>query len=94
MYDDNSVIAQMGVPDMRIPIQYALTYPERANAFEHLSLTDVASLTFCKPDTDTFRCLPLCIEAINRGGLYPTVVNGATEKAVDSFCRVKSSLCR
>ena len=85
-FTDGAVIAQLGTPDMRLPIQYALTYPSRsANAFEHLSLTDIGTLTFEKPDTDTFRCLPLCIEAINKGGLYPTAVNGANEEAVALF---------
>lgn len=87
---DGAVIAQLGTPDMRLPIQYALTYPERSeNAFEHLSLSDIGTLTFEKPDTDTFRCLPLCIEAINRGGLAPTAVNGANEEAVGLFLKGK-----
>ena len=72
---DGAVIAQLGTPDMRLPIQYALTYPNRAdNAFERLSLTDVGTLTFEKPDTETFKCLPICIKAINEGGLAPTAV--------------------
>ena len=83
---DGAVIAQLGTPDMRLPIQYALTYPERSNfAFEKLDLFKVGTLTFEKPDTETFRCLPLCIEAINRGGLVPTAVNGANEEAVRLF---------
>ncbi len=86
---DGAVIAQLGTPDMRLPIQYALTYPERSQAFEHLSLSQVGTLTFEQPDTETFRCLPLCIEAINRGGLYPTAVNGANEEAVALFLQGK-----
>lgn len=87
---DGVVIAQLGTPDMRLPIQYALTYPERSEyAFEHLSLTDIGTLTFEKPDTETFRCLPLCIEAINQGGLAPTAVNGANEEAVRLFLEGK-----
>jgi len=87
---DGAVIAQLGTPDMRLPIQYALTYPQRSNyAFERLSLTDIGTLTFEKPDTDTFRCLPLCIEAINKGGLAPTAVNGANEEAVRLFLEGK-----
>ncbi len=87
---DGAVIAQLGTPDMRLPIQYALTYPERSNyAFEHLDLFKVGSLTFEKPDTDTFRCLPLCIEAINKGGLAPCAVNGANEEAVRLFLEGK-----
>lgn len=87
---DGAVIAQLGTPDMRLPIQYALTYPERSNfAFEKLDLLKVGTLTFQKPDTDTFRCLPLCIEAINKGGLAPTAVNGANEEAVRLFLEGK-----
>lgn len=83
---DGAVIAQLGTPDMRLPIQYALTYPERADfAFEHLSLADIGTLTFERPDTDTFRCLPICIEAVKRGGLAPAAVNGANEEAVALF---------
>lgn len=83
---DGAVIGQLGTPDMRLPIQYALTYPERSNyAFEKLSLSDIGTLTFQKPDTETFRCLPLCIKAINEGGLRPTAVNGANEEAVRLF---------
>lgn len=87
---DGAVIAQLGTPDMRLPIQYALTYPDRAdNAFERLSLTDIGTLTFEKPDTETFRCLPLCIEAVKRGGLAPAIVNGAGEEAVGLFLAEK-----
>ena len=87
---DGAVIAQLGTPDMRLPIQYALTYPERSDyAFEKLDLFKVGTLTFEKPDTDTFRCLPLCIEAINKGGILPTVVNGANEEAVRLFLEGK-----
>ena len=83
---DGAVIAQLGTPDMRLPIQYALTYPERAdNAFERLSLTDIGTLTFEKPDAETFKCLPLCVKAINEGGLAPTALNGANEEAVALF---------
>lgn len=83
---DGAVIAQLGTPDMRLPIQYALTYPERAdNAFERLSLTEIGTLTFEKPDAETFKCLPLCVKAINEGGLAPTAVNGANEEAVALF---------
>ena len=83
---DGAVIGQLGTPDMRLPIQYALTYPERSNyAFEKLSLSDIGTLPFQKPDTETFRCLPLCIKAINEGGLRPTAVNGANEEAVRLF---------
>lgn len=86
---DGAVIAQMGTPDMKVPIQYALTYPERGGCFEHLSLADIGTLTFQRPDTETFKALPLCIEAIRRGGLYPTAVNGANEEAVRLFLEGK-----
>lgn len=89
-FSDGAVIAQLGTPDMRLPIQYALTYPERSDyAFEHLDLFKVGTLTFEKPDTDTFRCLPLCVKAITEGGLLPTVVNGANEQAVGLFLEGK-----
>ena len=85
-YADNSVIAQMGVPDMKIPIQYAILYPERFECdCRPLSLTDYGTLTFEKPDYETFRCLTACIEAIKRGGAYPCIVNGANEEAVKHF---------
>lgn len=85
-YADNSVIAQMGVPDMKIPIQYALLYPDRLECdCKPLSLTDYGTLTFEKPDFSTFKCLSACIEAIKRGGAYPCIVNGANEEAVKHF---------
>ena len=89
---DGAVIGQLGTPDMRLPIQYALTYPERANkAFERLSLSDVGTLTFEKPDTKTFKCLKVCIDAINKGGLAPAAANGANEEAVKLFLNEKIS---
>lgn len=85
-YNDNSVIAQLGVPDMRIPIQYALTYPQRFESpVKKLNLWECQNLTFFKPDYDTFRCLDLCREAIKKGGLYPCVANGANEMANQLF---------
>lgn len=87
---DGAVIAQLGTPDMRLPIQYALTYPERSDfAFERLSLADIGVLTFEKPDTETFRCLPICIAAVKEGGLAPAAVNGANEEAVRLFLEGK-----
>lgn len=81
-YKDNSVIAQLGVPDMRIPIQYALTYPERfVSPVKKLNLWEYGNLSFFKPDYETFRCINVCREAIKKGGLYPCVANGANEKA-------------
>lgn len=85
-YTDNSVIAQLGLPDMRIPIQYALTYPERYESpVGELSLPTLGKLTFFEPDYDTFRCINLCREAINKGGLYPAAVNSANEQANAMF---------
>lgn len=87
---DGAVIGQLGTPDMKLPIQYALTYPERKGLCgERLSLSDIGTLTFEKPDTNTFRCLPICIDAINRGGLKPTAANGANEEAVRLFLEDK-----
>lgn len=91
-YVDGSVIAQMGVPDMSIPIQYALTYPERKpSTVKRLSFTDYPSLTFGKPDEETFVCLKACKEAIEEGGLVPTLVNGAGEQATSLFLEGKIS---
>ena len=85
-YTDNSVIAQLGVPDMRIPIQYALTYPNRIKSpVKELSLTDYGTLTFDKPDYETFGLINVCRKAINDGGLYPACANAANEEANLSF---------
>lgn len=87
---DGGVIAQLGTPDMKLPIQYALTYPDRKYlGGERLDLSKLGSLTFEKPDTETFRCLPLCIKAINDGGLKPAAANGANEEAVKLFLEGK-----
>ena len=91
-FDDYSVIGQLGVPDMKIPIQYALTYPDRvACPTGRLSLTDYQKLTFYKPDPDTFICLKAAMEAIRKGGLYPTLVNCANELLVALFLQRKVS---
>lgn len=85
-YQDHSVIAQLGVPDMKIPIQYALLYPERMPCpTKPLSLTDYGTLTFEKPDLETFSCLQTAIHAITIGGTAPCIVNGANEAAVAAF---------
>lgn len=85
-YEDNSVIAQMGVPDMRIPIQYALTWPQRVQSpVNQLNLTDYCKLSFYQPDYQTFQCLKVCKKAIERGGLAPAAANGANEVAVKLF---------
>lgn len=89
-FTDNSVIAQMGVPDMHIPIQYAITYPNRVpSPVKELSLTDICTLTFAKPDYDTFTCLSQCIRAIKQGNLAPVAANGANEMAVELFLNNK-----
>jgi len=89
-YADGSVIAQMGVPDMQIPIQYALTWPDRLpSTVKPLSLTDYGKLTFYKPDLETFTCLRTCLDAIRQGGLRPCAANGANEKAVELFLQGK-----
>ncbi len=81
-YNDNSVIAQLGVSDMRIPIQYALTYPERfPSPANELNLAQIGKLTFFEPDYEVFECLGICKEAITRGGLFPAAINSANEEA-------------
>ncbi len=85
-YVDNSVIAQLGVPDMRVPIQYALTYPERYESpAKQLRLEEWKTLTFEEPDYDTFKCIDLCKQAITKGGVYPAAANGANEAANKLF---------
>ena len=91
-FADNSIIAQLGVPDMRIPIQYALTYPERyASPVKQLSFADFPKLTFFEPDYDTFECINICKDAIKQGGVMPAAVNAANEKAVELFLADKIS---
>ena len=85
-FNDYSIIAQLGVPDMKIPIQYALLYPDRVECpTRRLSLTDYGTLTFAKPDLETFKCLNTAIKAIGLGGDYPCLVNSANEEAVKAF---------
>ncbi len=85
-FEDNAVIGQLGVPDMAIPIQYALTYPARLpSPAAELDLTELATLHFARPDMETFDCLAICREAIRRGGLYPTAANSANEQANSLF---------
>ena len=85
-YIDNSVIAQMSVPDMRLCVQYALTHPHRTDAvISQLDLTKVAKMTFAKPDTETFVLLQLALDSISKGGAVPAVLNAANEVAVDAF---------
>lgn len=94
-YKDFSIIAQLGVPDMKIPIQYALLYPERLHCpTRQLSLIDVGNLTFENADMETFTCLGSCITAIKKGGAYPAIVNGANEEAVKAFLESKISFLK
>ena len=85
-YTDGSVIAQIGVPDMKLPIQYALGFPERLkNNFKRFSFFDYPELTFEKPDMKTFRNLQLAFNAMDKGGNSPCVLNAANEIVVDAF---------
>lgn len=96
-YIDNSVIAQLSVPDMRHCVQYALTYPVRDTDSEGetkaLRLADIGKLTFGKPDTDTFVLLKLAGKALSDGGAMPAVVNAANEIAVDAFLHERIGFC-
>lgn len=88
-YHDGSIIGQMGLPDMKLPIQYALTYPKRSrNTFKRLDIFS-KQLTFEEPDVKTFRCLSLAYRAIKIGKTAPVVLNGANEKAVELFLKKK-----
>lgn len=83
---DGSVKAQLGLPDMKLPIQYALTFPERLPLnLPRLDLSQIGTLHFEKPDTDTFRCLALAYQALDQGGNMPCIMNAANEAAVQSF---------
>lgn len=85
-YEDRAVVAQLGVPDMRVPIQYALTWPARCvSDVDVLDLTACGTLTFHRPDDETFPGMGICRKAITRGGLYPAAVNAANEQAVALF---------
>lgn len=87
---DSSVMAQLGCPDMRLPIQYALTYPDRsANDFERLDLAKLATLTFENPDLETFPCLKLAYDTLKMGGTYSAVLNSANEILVSEFLEDK-----
>lgn len=87
-YEDGAIIAQMGEPDMRVPIQYALTYPKRVkNPFPRIDFAQRSNLTFDKPDMDTFKCLSLAYRALKTGGTLPAVLNGANEVAVARFLK-------
>ena len=87
-YEDGAVIAQLGLPDMKVPIQYALTYPKRiANSFPKINFFEHNNLTFEKPRIDKFPCLKLAYKAIRTGGTMPAVLNAANEIAVEKFIK-------
>jgi 1-deoxy-D-xylulose-5-phosphate reductoisomerase len=89
-YRDSSVIAELGVPDMKVPIQYALSYPERIKGdYEKLSLSKIKKLTFEEPDTERFPCLQLAYDALKVGGTMPAVLNGANEVLVEAYLQEK-----
>ena len=89
-FTDHSIIAQLGLPSMKHPIQYAFTYPKRLPAKgERVSFADLGKITFAKPDEETFRCLALAKEAGRKGGIMPTVLNAANEVAVAAFLQEK-----
>lgn len=91
-YNDNSVIAQLGVPDMGIPIQYAFTYPDRLPSIvDKLDLSKIRNLSFCKPDNKIFKGIEICKSALKIGGTMPAIVNGANEEAVKLFLEDKIS---
>ena len=87
-YEDGAVKAQLGVPDMRLPIQYAFSYPQRVKAsFDRLDFSKMTELTFEQPDTNRFRCLALAYEALNKGGNMACIVNAANEVVVSAFLK-------
>jgi len=89
-FEDGSIKAQLGLPDMRIPIQFALSYPDRLKAdFPRFDFADYPSLTFEKPDFKTFRNLKLAFETLEKGGNMPCVLNAANEEAVEGFLKEK-----
>jgi 1-deoxy-D-xylulose-5-phosphate reductoisomerase len=89
-FEDGSIKAQMGLPDMRIPIQFALSYPNRLkSAFPRFSFADYPTLNFEKPDMETFRNLTLAYDALKKGGNVPCILNAANEIAVDAFLNDK-----
>ena len=91
-FEDNAVIAQLGTPDMRLPIQFALTYPQRLPMKgNELDFVKYSNMTFAEPDTETFYALELAKKAGREGGILPTVFNSADEAAVDLFLKEKIS---
>ncbi len=91
-FEDGSIKAQMGLPDMRLPIQYALSYPARIKSdFPRFNFTDYPELTFEQPDVDTFRNLAFAFKALQEGGNLPCILNAANEVAVEQFLKEKIS---
>ncbi|MEA5095441.1 1-deoxy-D-xylulose 5-phosphate reductoisomerase [bioreactor metagenome] len=89
---DHSTIAQLGLPDMRVPIQFALFYPKRSyNSYKSLSLSEIGSLTFEKPDMEVFKCLRLAFDSLKEGGTMPAVLNASNEVCVSLFLNKKIS---
>ncbi len=89
---DHSTIAQLGLPDMRVPIQFALFYPKRSyNSYKSLSLSEIGSLTFEKPDLEVFKCLRLAFDSLKEGGTMPAVLNASNEVCVGLFLDKKIS---
>ena len=94
-YEDGAVKAQLGMPDMRLPIQYAFSYPQRIKAsFDRLDFSKMTELTFEQPDTNRFRCLALAYEARNKGGNMACIVNAANEVVVSAFLKDRISFLR
>ena len=91
-FTDNSILAQLGMPDMRIPIQYAITYPDRVPSLvPEIDWKSLSKMTFYSADDATFKCLSACRRAMKKGGLYPAVANGANEVANKLFREKKIS---
>jgi len=85
-FEDGSIKAQLGIPDMKLPIQYAMAYPNRAkNTFKRFSVTEYSKLTFELPDTNNFRNLALAYRAMKKGGNMPCILNASNEIAVEEF---------
>lgn len=94
-YEDGAVKAQLGMPDMRLPIQYAFSYPQRIkSSFDRLDFSLLKELTFEQPDTTRFRCLALAYEALNQGGNMPCILNAANEVVVSAFLKERISFLR
>lgn len=94
-YEDGAVKAQLGMPDMRLPIQYAFSYPQRIkSSFDRLDFSTLKELTFEQPDTNRFRCLALAYEALNRGGNMACILNAANEVVVSAFLKERIPFLR